>query len=78
MAMTDALTPPWGAPTPEDEGRDGSYAEYVRWERWMRIAIDSDMERIGEDCVLDTLNGTQKTYLFNLMGRLSDGKVPRS
>ncbi len=67
---------PWGEPTPEEDEAHGAYAEYGRWQRWMAAAIDVDLDRLAEAGILDTLNFTQKAYLFNLMGRLADGEAP--
>ena len=63
---------PWMADAIAREPKDGPYAEFNAWEAWFGVFDD----RLPEDeiLILDCLTGTQKAYLFNLMGRLADGE----
>ncbi len=64
---------PWTEAARSLEEKQGPCAGYVAWEAWFSRECDDYLPEEFAP-ILDTLDTTQKAYLYNLMERLACGE----
>lgn len=67
MMVSASRKAPW------DDGQDNAWDVYGAWERWFTRLLDDQLPE-SSDGILETLDGVQAAYLYNLMTRLACGE----